>query len=174
MSVRTEQVCQQFGKQKISEETLLMADEKVIRQFRLQVTTELEALKDVLQWFEGVITPLLPSKFGWQCEIALVEAFTNAVRHAHQNMPKTTPIELEVKLFANFLEMRIWDRGKPFDLSAKLQSIYEHDLDPLDKEGGRGLQFMEKLTDELQYLRLPNQRNCLVMRKRYSEALKTC
>ncbi|MGL5880455.1 MAG: ATP-binding protein, partial [Xenococcaceae cyanobacterium] len=67
-----------------------------------------------------------------------------------------------------------WDMGKPFDLSAKLQSIYEHEANPLDKEGGRGLQFMEKLTDELQYLRLPNHRNCLVMRKRYSEALKTC
>jgi serine/threonine-protein kinase RsbW len=151
-----------------------MADREVIRQFKLQVTTELEALKDVLQWFEGVVAPLLPSKFGWQCEIALVEAFTNAVRHAHHNMPKTTPIELEVKLFANFLEMRIWDKGQPFDLSAKLQSIYEHDTDPLDKEGGRGLQFMEKLTDELQYVRLSDRGNCLVMRKRYSEALNTC
>lgn len=152
-----------------------MTDATLVRKFRLQVSTELEALKDVLQWYEEIITPLLPSKLGWQCEIALVEAFTNVVRHAHYNLPKTTPIELEVDLFANCLEMRIWDRGKPFDLYAKLRSIEDKErINSLEKEGGRGLQFMEKLTDELQYLRLPNHRNCLVMRKHYSPAMKTC
>jgi serine/threonine-protein kinase RsbW len=144
-----------------------MTRERVIRQFRLQVKTELEALKDILQWFEAVIFPSLPQKTGWQCEVALVEAFTNAVRHAHQNLPKNTPIDLEVKLFSNFLEMRIWDRGQPFDLKAKLKDSGDNDLNSLEKEGGRGLQFMKKLTDDLQYLSLPDRRNCLVMRKQY-------
>lgn len=98
--------------------------------------------------------------------MALVEAFTNAVRHAHQNLPKTTPIDLEVKLLPNFLEMRIWDRGQPFDFQAKLRKG-EQNVDSIEKEGGRGLQFIKKLTDELQYLNLPNHRNCLVMRKKY-------
>jgi serine/threonine-protein kinase RsbW len=137
-----------------------------LKQYHLQVKTELEALKEVLQWFEGLVFPLVPQRIGWQCEVALVEAFTNAVRHAHQNLPKTTPIDLEVKLLPNFLEMRIWDRGQPFDFQAKLRKG-EQNVDSIEKEGGRGLQFIKKLTDELQYLNLPNHRNCLVMRKKY-------
>ena len=137
-----------------------------IRQYHLQVKTELEALKEVLHWFEGLIFPLVPQKVGWQCEVALVEAFTNAVRHAHQNLPKNTPIDLEVELLPNFLEMRIWDRGKSFDLQDKLRKG-EKEVSSMEKEGGRGLHFIEKLTDELQYLNLPNHRNCLVMRKKY-------
>ena len=138
-----------------------------VKQYHLQVKTELEALKEVLQWFESLVFPLVPQKMGWQCEVALVEAFTNAVRHAHHNLPKTTPIDLEVKLLPNFLEMRIWDRGQPFDIEAKLQKS-ETDADVMEREGGRGLQFINKLTDELQYLNLPNHRNCLVMRKNYA------
>ncbi|MEO0848421.1 MAG: ATP-binding protein, partial [Cyanobacteria bacterium J06648_1] len=45
-----------------------------VKQYHLQVTTELEALKEVLQWFEGLVFPLVPQKMGWQCEVALVEA----------------------------------------------------------------------------------------------------
>ena len=143
-----------------------MITDQATQQFHLQVKTELEDLEEVLQWFESLIFPAIPQKMGWQCEVALVEAFTNAVRHAHQNLPKNTPIDLEVKLFPNFLEMRIWDRGKPFDLKAKLQTT-KQETNSLEKEGGRGLQFINKLTDELQYLNLPNRRNCLVMRKKY-------
>lgn len=143
-----------------------MTTDQVMQQFHLQVKTELEALKDVLQWFEGLVFPSIPQKMGWQCEVALVEGFTNAVRHAHQDLPKNTPIELEVELHSSFLEMRIWDRGQPFDFKAKLQKS-ENEANSLEKEGGRGLQFIKKLTDELQYLNLPNRRNCLVMRKKY-------
>ena len=137
-----------------------------VKQYHLQVKTELEALKEVLQWFEGFVFPLVPQKMGWQCEVALVEAFTNAVRHAHHDLPKATPIDLEVKLLPNFLEMRIWDRGQPFDIEAKLNKS-EREANVMEREGGRGLQFINKLTDELQYLNLPNHRNCLVMRKNY-------
>lgn len=136
------------------------------KQYHLQVNTELEALKEVLQWFEGFVFPVVPQKMGWQCEVALVEAFTNAVRHAHKHLPKNTPIDLEVELLPNFLEMRIWDRGKSFDLQDKLRKG-EQEASSMEKEGGRGLQFIKKLTDELQYLNLPNHRNCLVMRKKY-------
>lgn len=144
-----------------------MASDRLIKQFHLRVKTELDALKEVLQWFEGIIVPFLPQKLSWQCEIALVEAFTNAVRHAHHNLPNNTPIDLEVKFFSDCLEMCIWDRGKPFDLKAKLQDILNNQTPPLEQEGGRGLQFMNNLTDELQYFNLPDRRNCLVMRKKY-------
>ena len=141
-----------------------------VKQYHLQVKTELKALKEVLQWFEALVFPLIPQKMGWQCEVALVEAFTNAVRHAHHDLPKNTPIDIEVELLPNFLEMRIWDKGESFDLEAKLRKGEREASSPtsLEKEGGRGLQFIKKLTDELQYLNLPNHRNCLIMRKNYA------
>ena len=59
----------------------------------------------------------------WQGGLIFAEGFTNVVRHAHQNLPPTTLIDLEVKLFDDYLEIRIWDRGQPFKLEAILHSI---------------------------------------------------
>lgn len=147
----------------------LRHNEKPLKQDRLQVETDLHAVTKVLQWFENFTKPLLPQPFQSQCQLAFVEGFTNAVRHAHQNLPPTTTIELELKVFPDSLEMRIWDQGQPFDLQAKLQKALDHhkDADPLALEGGRGLIFMHQLMDELAYLRVDDERNCLLMRKRY-------
>ncbi len=138
------------------------------QKFHLQVKTKLEALQEVLQWYEELISPRLPEQTGRQCEVALVEAFTNAVRHAHQDLPSNTPIDLEVELYPNCLEMRVWDQGKPFDLQAQLQANQDN-VTSLDKEGGRGLQFIKKLTDDLQYLSNLDYRNCLIIKKKYSQ-----
>ncbi len=146
-----------------------MVAEHKPNKFHLQVDTKLGSLDSVLSWFEDSISPFLSKKIGWQCEVALAEAFTNAVRHAHYNLPSSTPIDLEVELFSNFLEMRVWDFGKSFDLKAHLTEG-ESNISSLEKEGGRGLQFIKRLTDELQYLSLSESdaRNCLVIRKKYS------
>ncbi|NEP01854.1 MAG: ATP-binding protein [Symploca sp. SIO2E9] len=142
-----------------------MQQEKPLKQSRIQVESDLNTISEVLPWFEQFSISVLPQQFCWQCQIALIEGFTNAVRHAHQHLPQTTTIELELKLFAHCLEIRIWDQGKPFDLQAKLESLFQEDCDPLEKEGGRGLMFIKELTDEMFYQRLSDQRNCLLMRK---------
>jgi serine/threonine-protein kinase RsbW len=146
----------------------LRRDEQPLKKARLQVETDLHAVTKVLQWFEDFTKPILPQPFQSQCQLAFVEGFTNAVRHAHQNLPPTTPIKLELKVFPDSLEMQIWDQGQPFDLQSKLQEALDHqkDSDPLDKIGGRGLIFMHQLMDELAYLRVDDERNCLLMRKR--------
>lgn len=141
-------------------------NETPLQQSRLQVKTDLEAITEVWQWFEQFTSPLLPQLFWWQCEVALTEGFTNAVRHAHQHLPQTTLIEIELKVFAHYLEIRIWDWGKPFDLHSKLESLLQEAPNSQEKEGGRGLIFMHQLMDELDYLRLSDGRNCLLLRKR--------
>lgn len=143
-----------------------MQNDRLIKQFRLQVKTELNALVIVLQWFEKVSKPLLPEKSFWQCQVALAEGFTNTVRYAHKNLSPTTPIDLEVNFFTNYLEIRIWDWGQPFDLQAKLNLLSQSTEDPLQKESDRGLFFMKELTNDLQYIRLSNHQNCLIMRKK--------
>jgi serine/threonine-protein kinase RsbW len=139
---------------------------RLLQQFRLQVNTELINLVEVLQWFERTAQPFLSENYCWQCLVALAEGFTNTVRYAHVHLPATTPIEIEVNLFADVLEIRIVDFGRPFDLKAKLKSLSSVPENPLEKEGDRGLFLMHKLMDDLQYIRLPNQRNCLIMRKK--------
>jgi serine/threonine-protein kinase RsbW len=143
----------------------LMQHGKPLQQSRLQVETDLKAVTKVLQWFEELTSSLFSEQFQSQCQLAFVEGFTNAVRHAHENLPQSTPIDLEVTVFADYLEMRIWDQGQPFDLQAKLIALCQEESDPLEKEGGRGLMFMHQLMDEVSYVRLPDQRNCLLLRK---------
>jgi serine/threonine-protein kinase RsbW len=142
-----------------------MSNAALMAQSNLQVKTTLTALEEVLFWFEGIAFPLIPYDIFHQCQIALTEGFTNVVRHAHRALPETTPIELQVRIFSPWIEIKIWDRGEPFDLEKALESVIKMHADPLEHEGGRGLIFMSKLTDELHYIRLDDQRNCLVMKK---------
>jgi serine/threonine-protein kinase RsbW len=143
-----------------------MKDKQPKAEWHLQVETDMKALTSVLEWLENIVLPALPADFRgqWQCGLIIAEGFTNVVRHAHQNLPQATLIDLEVKLFADYLEIRIWDRGQPFKLEAKLHSIIQQQHNP-ESEGGRGLLFMYKLTDDLRYIRTDDLRNCLVMRK---------
>lgn len=133
-------------------------------QFYLNVSTQIEQLNDVLQWFEDNIKSRLPEKAAWESQLALAEGFTNTVLYAHQNLPETTPIELSITLSAKLLEIQIWDRGQPFNLAEKLATILASNHNPLDKDHERGLFLMEALTDELQYIRR-EMKNCLIMRK---------
>ena len=141
-----------------------MKDKQPKAEWHFQVETDIKALTSVMEWLENIVLPMIPADFRWQCELIFTEGFTNVVRHAHQNLPPTTLIDLEVKVFADYLEIRIWDRGQPFNLEAKLHSIVKQQQNP-ESEEGRGLLFMYKLTDDLRYIRTEDLRNCLVMRK---------
>lgn len=144
-----------------------MEDEKLLARSHLQVPTDLKSLEDILAWFEKITAPFLAADLMYRCQIALTEGFTNVVRHAHRGLSNATPIDIEVKIFSNCIEMQIWDVGKSFDFEKTLHLLREQNIDPLEREGGRGLMFMSKLTDELAYHRVENSRNCLIMRKRF-------
>lgn len=146
----------------------MKSDEQLRAKSQLRVLTDIEALKEVLKWLENSILPLLPVELWSQCQLILTEGFTNVVRHAHRNLPCTTPIDLEIKVFAHYLEMRIWDWGEPFNFEEKLETVLKQHCDPLESERGRGLIFIYKLTDERHYTRTSDQRNCLIMRKSIS------
>ena len=95
-----------------------------IQKFSLQLNSDINAVAQVLSWLEQLdpLEPLpIPEPVLHQCKLAVVEGFTNAVRHAHKNLPIETPIELEITVFNERLEIKIWDLGKPFDFQAKLK-----------------------------------------------------
>ena len=145
-----------------------MGNNTIVVRSQFRVQTDLNALNEILQWFEKQTSTYLSEELLYQSKIALTEGFTNVVRHAHRTLSPTTPIDLEVTIFSDCLEMRIWDLGQPFDLEHTLQFVHHLHSDPLAHEGSRGLLFMQKLTDELSYIRTDDERNCLLMRKRIS------
>ena len=138
------------------------------QKFQLVVNTELEALVPVLQWFEEMAQSRLSDSIIWQIKVALAEGFTNTVRYAHDDLPSTTPIQIELVFLTDNLTISIWNFGQPFDLEKKLEEINQSPTPPLEKESERGLLFMKALTDNLQYLRLEDGRNCLVLSKNIS------
>ena len=135
------------------------------QRFQLVVNTELEALVPVLQWFEEMAQSRLPDSIIWQIKVALAEGFTNTVRYAHDDLPSTTPVQIELVFLTDNLTISIWNFGQPFDLEKKLEEIKQSPIPPLEKESERGLLFMKALTDNLQYLRLEDGRNCLILSK---------
>ncbi len=139
---------------------------KLSQRASLQVPTDLNALVDVLSWFDQFQNALLPYDVWLQCQLAIAEAFTNAVRHAHCNKSPETLVELEVSIHSTLLEIRVWDEGPGFDMDTFLQT------QPLtvdeNAEGGRGLSLIHQIADDLKYFQNTNQRNCLYMAKRFS------
>jgi serine/threonine-protein kinase RsbW len=138
----------------------------VIRKSTLQTRTDLLELTRVLSWLNQVTQRFLPRSTLIQCQTLLAEGFTNAVRHAHEDRSVETPIDIELTLSECELEMRIWDYGIPFGLMKKLESLPETiDTGAL---GGRGLKLFEQIADHFSYTRTENNRNCLLLVKRYS------
>ena len=110
--------------------------------FSLQVTTNLSDLVSVLNWFEQIPHTSVPNADWLRCKTSLAEIFTNSVRHAHRSMPSQTPINLEVNLSENRIEIKVFDFGAGFDLSEKLSKLDEVDVNAL---GGRGLDLISQM-----------------------------
>lgn len=125
--------------------------------FFLTVSSRLDSLTTVQQWFENLLNCFSDSVSApsmWvdevfdQLNLALAEGFTNAVRHAHANLPSNTPIVLECWVQLHRLEIRIFDQGEPFDPD----SLVEPQPGTL-REGGYGWFLLRRLVDEVTYER---------------------
>jgi serine/threonine-protein kinase RsbW len=77
------------------------------------------------------------------------------------------PIEVEITLERDSLQIRIWDYGAPFDLDAFLANKHRR-ADQLAGHG-QGLPILHKIAAHLSYLRTEDNRNCLLIVKRFSE-----
>ncbi len=126
------------------------------KQARLSVSSHLEELSTVQKWFQALYNdlaaeyPSLNRQFD-KLNLALAEGFTNAVRHAHAELPSSTPIEVELwvqlgKSNANIIEIHILDQGPPFDP----ESLNEPEPGSL-REGGYGWFLLRRLADQVTY-----------------------
>lgn len=137
----------------------------ILKQDHLTVKSELKLLNQVQQWFEKFCLRNL-SGLSWlesqqyRLNLALAEGFTNAVRHAHQALPPETNIDIDVFLWNDKLEIRIWDYGQPFNPDA----IDEPKPGTL-QDGGYGWFLLRRLADKVVYERDTDGRNCLLIVK---------
>ena len=138
---------------------------KIPSKTNIQVPSDLKALDLVLLQFSKVYQDYISQQDWLKCQLALVEGFTNAIRHAHKDLPRETPISIEVHLTREQMEIRIWDRGGYFDLSHFITTISEEDNKWL--ENGRGIAIMNKIADRLEYNRFCDNYNCLLIVKKF-------
>jgi serine/threonine-protein kinase RsbW len=137
------------------------------KQISFKVKSDLLFLEQVLAEFAKIYEPWVSKKDWLQCQLALAEGFTNAVRHAHKNLPNEETIFIEIGLTKEEITMKIWDWGGPFDLESKLDSIKDK-KDHL-AGGGRGIEILQKIADQLDYFRTDNNQNCLLIVKKINE-----
>ncbi|CAN5449979.1 ATP-binding protein [soil metagenome] len=91
--------------------------------------------------------------------LALHEAASNVIRHAHRDLPGAS-LQIACELNDERLEIHLRDEGQPFDL----QSVPS--LNPGEvRLGGRGVFLMRMLMDELSCEPLPDRGNHLRMVK---------
>lgn len=147
-------------------------------QYHIQVNSDIYALAKLQGWFQQFQT-LLPKPTWMQCNLVLVEVFTNVVSYAHADLAEETPIDIEITLdeSKNALELRIWDYGKPFDIQAEIERVTieaekNKDFENVDDipTGGRGLMIAQKIADEIRYETSEDGRNCFVMTQKFSDA----
>jgi serine/threonine-protein kinase RsbW len=148
----------------------------VSQQYRIQVNSDIYALAELQEWFQR-LQNFLPKPTWMQCNLVLVEVFTNVVSYAHDGLSEETPIDIEVTLHEseNFLELRIWDYGEPFNLEAEIErsarEAYKNkDFANIDDipTGGRGLMIVKSIADNITYRTMADGRNCFVMTKSFA------
>ena len=105
----------------------------------------------------------------YQLELCVVEATTNAIRHAYDGFPGNE-VEVIVELTTDQISFKVCDSGKThpaFD-----QQTASFDWKTLDQapEGGMGLSIIREIMDEVQYSSSQG-RNCLTMTKFLAAAL---
>lgn len=126
----------------------------------LHVPSDLKFLTVVESWLLGSLEVELGDSVDWQRQsnrlrLALVEAYSNVVRHAHRDRPNL-PVLMRLELKERDLILEIWDCGKGFDLSTYLPPK------PDDRqESGYGWLIMNRLMDRVEYRLQVNGRNCL-------------
>lgn len=132
---------------------------------KFTVSSDLQNLSEVLDQSQALYHETIPRKDWLQFQLALAEGFTNAVRHAHRHLPKTTPVDIALVRTPQTLSLEVFDRGEPFDLAAMLHQIAQRGENTTGS--GRGLEILLKIADQLSYQRQPDQRNCLQLIKSF-------
>ncbi|MBW4539751.1 MAG: anti-sigma regulatory factor [Myxacorys chilensis ATA2-1-KO14] len=134
----------------------------------LQIPSDIKFLNVAETWLLGTLEVEIGDQVDWsrqstRLRLALVEAYSNVVRHAHRDQP-TLPVILRLELRNREFALEIWDHGAGYDLSTYLapspQEMQEH---------GYGWLILNRLMDRVEYRLQVNGRNCLKLEASFSD-----
>lgn len=137
----------------------------------LHVPSNLSFVTIVENWLLGCLKIQLGDSFDWselscRLRLVLIEAYSNAVRHAHKDQP-SLPILLRLEIKDHKLAIEVWDYGQGFDLS---NYFPPH---PTEKqEGGYGWLIMNRLMDKVEYRLQIDGGNCLKLETTIPEIIQ--
>ncbi|MBD2250450.1 ATP-binding protein [Nostoc parmelioides] len=126
----------------------------------LHVPSDLNYLNIVEHWLLGCLKIQFGESVDWsrqssRLRLALVEAYSNVVRHAHKEQPNL-PVLLRLEFKERDIALEIWDYGTGFDMSTYFPP------NPDDRqEGGYGWLIMNRLMDKVEYQLQVDGANCL-------------
>lgn len=126
----------------------------------LNVPSDLKFLGIVESWLLGCLEVELGESPDWSRQstrfrLALVEAYSNVVRHAHKEKAEL-PVVMCLEMKDRDIALEVWDHGQGYDLATYLPP------DPEQKqEGGYGWLIMNRLMDRVEYRLQIEGRNCL-------------
>ena len=113
-----------------------------------------------LRWVLGS----LAYEFGFRLEnqdevvMAADEAFSNILEHAYPDPADAPPLEICITLMQDSFVVDLIDEGIPFDFqSYTMPEFPQHFLE--GNERGAGVYMIHKCMDQVEYSRLPGERN---------------
>ncbi len=128
----------------------------------LHLPSDLRFLAIAEEWLFSTLKLELGDQIDWtrqtsRLRLALVEAYSNVVRHAHRDQPNL-PVVLKLELQNRELSLEIWDRGAGYDPSGYRPPT------PEDKqEHGYGWLILNRLMDRVEYRLQTDGGNCLTL-----------
>ncbi|MGB7441413.1 MAG: anti-sigma regulatory factor [Coleofasciculaceae cyanobacterium] len=139
----------------------------------LQIPSESKFLNVVESWLRVSLQVELGDSLEQQQQfnrlrLVLVEAFSNVVRHAHQNRPNL-PILICLEVIDEKIALEIWDYGEGFDIETYLPP------NPTSMQiSGYGWLIIKQLMDRVEYKLQDTRdgRNCLRLESRLSQTEK--
>ena len=76
--------------------------------------SRLDSVAELLDWMEATRPAALSEELWVQAKTAVVEGFTNAVRHAHAHLAPPPPVGVRIQIDSDALELQVLDAGPPF------------------------------------------------------------
>lgn len=135
-----------------------------MQKFKLKVASQTENLGTIREFISDIaINAGFDPEIASQIELAVDEACTNVIKHAHAyNSEKY--LDLTVVLNNGRLEITIMDAGKGFDVARVAKPDLEKYMHEA-KKGGFGIHLMRKLMDEVHFEYKPGKGNRVTLIK---------
>jgi len=143
--------------------------------------SRLDSVAPLLDWLEQHRPPGLDPLLWVQAQTALVEGFSNAVRHAHARLDPPPAVAVSLELTPQQLQLRLLDQGPPFDITpawSAEECLPDQDPDGLgeahlpQREAHWGLVMLARLRRDfgwtVRYEPLPEGGNVLILRRSLS------